>query len=183
MAWNYKIKVTCPTCSQDRTILCRRENEITDCRKCAAVKRKAKREWNLIHGESQTPLYAVWASMKRRCLSPKQQSYRHYGGRGISVCQQWIDSWESFRDWALANGYEKGKHLDRTENNGNYEPQNCRWVDKFVSARNRRSSVIDQRMLGIIKELHRQGYKQKDMAYVFGLKFQTVSAAIHSEAK
>ncbi|WP_137748373.1 hypothetical protein [Acidovorax sp. NB1] len=92
---------------------------------------------SLTHGEEGTPLYVVWHSMKARCQIPSAGPYERYGGRGISVCQEWSDSYVKFRDWALAAGYKQGLQIDRRDNDGDYEPGNCRWVTPVVNANNR----------------------------------------------
>ena len=91
------------------------------------------------HGGSKTRLYKAWNSMIARCETTSQTSFKDYGGRGIRVCDEWHD-FEVFREWAVSNGYEDGLSLDRKNNNGNYEPQNCRWITKKEQANNRRSS-------------------------------------------
>lgn len=90
------------------------------------------------HGESGSRLHSIWSHMKTRCLCSTSQAYEYYGGRGITVCQEWQDSYESFRDWALANGYSDGLELDRREANGGYEPGNCRWATRTQQMRNTR---------------------------------------------
>lgn len=79
--------------------------------------------------------------MKARCTNPTAQGYFKYGGRGITVCQEWLDSFEAFRDWAYANGYREGLTLDREKNELGYSPSNCRWVDNTTQSRNRRSAT------------------------------------------
>jgi hypothetical protein len=83
-------------------------------------------------------LYSRWINMKHRCYNPKFPNYRHYGGRGITICNEWLESFESFLSWALANNYRQELDLDRADNNGNYEPNNCRFVTKKENTRNRR---------------------------------------------
>jgi len=96
---------------------------------------------NLKHGESRTRLNAIWREMRYRCNTPTADAYPDYGGRGVSVCTEWNNSFEVFREWALANGYQDHLTIDRENNNGNYEPGNCRWVDMKVQSNNKRTNI------------------------------------------
>ena len=84
-------------------------------------------------------LYNLWATMKSRCENPNRKKYQSYGARGICVCDEWHDA-KNFCEWALANGYKDGLQLDRINNDGNYEPSNCRWVTPKENSRNRRNT-------------------------------------------
>jgi hypothetical protein len=81
----------------------------------------------------------IWNGMRQRCLNPKQKAFPYYGGRGISICQEWLNDFEAFESWALANGYKAGLTLDRRENDSNYLPSNCRFVDWSTQMKNRRN--------------------------------------------
>ena len=93
------------------------------------------------HRASKSKLFFIWQAMRRRCYDDKNISFQHYGGRGITVCEEWKLSFESFQAWSLQNGYEEGLSIDRIDVNGNYEPNNCRWVAKTLQSSNRRDSV------------------------------------------
>lgn len=98
------------------------------------------------HGKSHTRLYYVWCGMRQRCSDPHNIHYRLYGGRGISVCDEWKNNFQAFYDWAMNAGYDpyapRGAcTIDRINNDGNYTPDNCRWVDASTQAGNRRISI------------------------------------------
>lgn len=94
------------------------------------------------HYMSKTPLYNVWCDMVARCSNPNHQNSKHYYQRGIRVCKEWKNSFVNFMKWSLSNGYLKGLTIDRINVNGNYEPNNCRWVDYKVQARNKTNNKL-----------------------------------------
>ena len=110
---------------------------------CGCLSRDTSAICNRTHGgvSKKEKLHGIHASMLARCRNPQLKPYKSYGGRGITFCDEWLD-YAAFRDWALANGYQENLSLDRIDNNGNYEPSNCRWATKKEQAANRRVSVI-----------------------------------------
>ena len=94
------------------------------------------------HGEKYTRLYNIWCSMKQRCYDENCNNYTRYGGKGISVCDEWNNSYECFRDWSMRNGYKDNLSIDRVNNNGNYEPDNCRWATRKTQSNNKSSNHV-----------------------------------------
>lgn len=90
------------------------------------------------HGQAKTRLYAIWEGMKTRCNKKNHHTFKNYGGRGIKICPEWANSYISFRDWSLANGYADNLSIDRIDVNGDYCPENCRWTDASTQAMNKR---------------------------------------------
>lgn len=94
------------------------------------------------HGMRKTRIYETWVNMKTRCTNKNNAAYPKYGGRGILLCAEWTDDFLSFYKWALSHGYSDRLTIDRINNNGNYEPNNCRFVSYVVQNNNRRSNHI-----------------------------------------
>ena len=100
-----------------------------------------RREKRKTHGDSNSNLYYIWIAMKARCFNKKSKDFRLYGMRGISVCDDWRNNYTSFMEWSLKSGYGAGLSIDRMNNDGNYEPSNCRWATPIQQANNKRNNV------------------------------------------
>lgn len=99
-------------------------------------------ESHTTHNLTNTRLYNIWRSMKKRCYLKTHQAYKDYGGRGIKVCDEWKNDFMSFYNWAIENGYKEGLTIDRINNNGNYEPSNCRWTTLKEQQFNKRNNIF-----------------------------------------
>lgn len=144
------------------------------CRKCAMEKLSAERTK---HGESPkqgrqnaSKLYSVWVNMRNRCFNSNNKSFVYYGGRGISVCDEW-NEFLNFEKWAIQNGFEENLTLDRIDVNGNYEPENCRWISQKEQMRNTRVNHL----------LTYNGYTKTmaDWAEITGIPYSTLKQRIN----
>ena len=147
------------------------------CDSCGCQKDKHKYK----HGESRTKLYHVYHDILQRCLNINDINYKNYGGRSIKVCNEWLE-FISFRDWALKNGYKKGLQIDRINNNGNYEPNNCRFVTSQINNQNQRTTKLSLEKANEIRELYKTDkYTRKQIAEIYNVDPGTIYRLINNK--
>jgi hypothetical protein len=112
---------------------------------CGCIKKEQDRinlTANHSHKMSKTRIYREWQGMKTRCYNKNNKRYNNYGGRGITVCDEWMNNFDNFFKWSLDNNYSDDLTIDRKNNDGNYEPSNCRWVNNKIQCNNRNSNIV-----------------------------------------
>ena len=133
------------------------------------------------HGESKTRLYIIWAQMKQRCLNSNYKEYYLYGGRGITICTEWLE-FIPFRDWSLNNGYAENLEIDRVSTDGNYEPNNCRWITSAENSQNKRNNKLTKEKVLEIREIYKIGnYSYRKLAKKYGVNFSTIQCIIKNK--
>lgn len=139
-------------CACGKRTVVRKDHLVSGATKsCGCLNKEVAREtgrirgsMNVKHGGEGSRLYNIWHHMKERCLNHKHVNYRNYGGKGISVCEEWSNDFSAFRDWAEKNGYEEGLTIDRIDGDKGYSPTNCRWATYKQQGRNRKTNRIVQ---------------------------------------
>lgn len=131
------------------------------------------------HGMCDTPTYKTWASMIQRCNNPNAPGYHYYGGRGITICDRWQKSFSAFLEDMGAR--PKGLELDRINTNGNYEPSNCRWITHAENTRNSSNTVLSFKMAEKIRELHKKGIFNKDVAMLLKISTSNVNSVLYAK--
>lgn len=117
---------------------CNLHNGIT--KSCGCLQVEKTKKVNSKHCKAHTRLYNIWSKMKERCYNPTRKAYKNYGKKGVSVCDEWLNDFQKFCDWAIENGYKDNLTIDRINSNGNYEPYNCRWVTLSENVRQKYKS-------------------------------------------
>ncbi|GEM_PF-2616369 len=153
---------------KDRTL---RGGHRYTCKRCA--KEATRRSYHSKNADTNG-LYGVFASMKKRCYNRNHISYSRYGGRGITICDGWLQAPESFFSWALANGYRRGLQIDRIDNDRGYAPENCRFASPSTNIRNRSCTKLTADDVLQIRRLLASGFPQRTIARIFGTHCSTI---------
>lgn len=173
----------CLHCGKEFETQARHFKKLKSCQKCAMGIRP-KDCYRRTHGLKKHPLYSRWECMKKRCNNKNCRSYKTYGGFGIKVCEEWSKNFKSFYDWAMANGFKEELQLDRVDNDGDYEPGNCRWVTGLVNANNksRMRSSNTTGFVGILKNKDSQGFRAVIHANGKNIRLGTFATAEEASA-
>lgn len=133
------------------------------------------------HGETNTRLFLIWTGMRTRCSNANDIHWKNYGGRGITICVEWSE-YIPFRDWARSNGYMEGLTIDRIDNDGNYEPSNCRWVTNGVNSQKKRSNRFNMNEIAEIRKIYKVGgFSQKDIAKAYNINSSHMSDIVNNK--
>ena len=139
---------------------------------CGCLRRENRVRMNTKHGKSKTRLYRIWGGIHSRCFNTRRNEYEQYGGRGITVCDEWKSSFEAFYEWAMANGYADNLTIERKDVNGDYCPENCCWITNQEQQNNRRTTHL----LTYNGETH----SIKEWAKITGINYSTLRNRINA---
>lgn len=145
------------------------------CKSCGCKKGFFVSNSRTKHGESRTRIYNIWRAMISRCNNEKNNRYKNYGYRGISVCSAWENDFLVFKKWALDNGYKDNLQIDREDNDGNYKPENCRWVTNAFNNQNKGNNVLTwEKVIQIRKEYFVEKLSQREIAEQYNINKKLV---------
>ena len=137
-------------------------------RSCGCISREMTISRSTTHGKRNTRLYRIWHGMKSRCYFHKNPNFCDYGARGITVCEEWLNSFQAFHDWATSHGYADNLSIDRIDVNGSYCPENCRWATMLEQQNNKHNNTsieIDGRTMNLAQWAKVSGVKQQTISY------------------
>ena len=159
-------------CDCGNEIICRLPNLKSGTTKsCGCYRKFVSSNRRDCHHLQNTRIYRIWCGMKRRCYNKHNEHFDRYGGRGIIVCDEWKTDFMNFYDWAMSNGYDDKLSIDRINNEGNYEPSNCRWANQKQQIVNS-TATIKCSLGGNIVSL-------SDIADILGVSFKRIRRIVY----
>lgn len=158
-------------------------------RSCGCKSKELRAESRGVDGRSKTNLYRTYQNMKARCSNKNLPNYHRYGGRGIKVCDEWMNNFDTFKEWAHSNGYNEDLSIERINNDGNYEPNNCKWIPMPDQQKNKTHdyehnvpsgeksphSKLKEQDVREIKYLINKGFTHKEISLMYKIGKSTVS--------
>lgn len=162
--WNYR----CKHCGKENRST--KGNIRRGMATCKCIHYKRVSEGESLRGRN-TKIYSIWCGMKDRCFNPNSKAYKYYGGRGITVCDEWKTDFELFYDWSIKNGYKDDFSIERKNVNGNYCPENCEWIPFEKQARNKRNTLYI--------EINGETKRLKEWCEIYGANYKVVYQRIY----
>ena len=153
---------------------------------CGCLKIELTSERHRTHGKRHTKLYNVWCGMKARCYNQNQNSYPIYGGKGITVCKEWLDDFNNFYQWAMQNGYADGLTIERKDGNNGYCPENCEWIPKEKQSSNLCTNIVVEhngerrtladwaRIYGVSYKKFCRGFRDRGLSFEKAIEYASV---------
>jgi hypothetical protein len=149
------------------------------CRRADNLRELAKK--TRTHGRQPARLHRIWKAMKTRCYNPNYVEYRHYGGKGISICCEW-QTFEGFREWALQNGYTETLSIDRRNNDAGYNPDNCRWATAEGQSQNTSRTKLSPEIVRRCRSEAKAGKSLSSLAREYGCDVSTLADAVNGRS-
>ncbi len=161
-------KAFCPVC---QTIIIRQKSNAIKQVSCGCDRKvlRGENHYFFKHGKEPKELYKTWQAMKSRCYYKKDKHFNRYGERGIIVCSEWINDFNSFKRWAISNEWKIGLEIDREDNNGNYEPTNCRFVTRAINCQNKENNKLSINDIEKIKIMLNNGERGTAIGKMFNV--------------
>lgn len=151
-------------------------------RSCGCLSKERLIKQNTTHGRSKTRLYTIYRGMIQRCENTSHPSYKYYGAKGISVCNDWRNCFDTFYKWAISNGYKKNLLIDRIDNDKGYTPENCRWVTLKESNRNKSNVKLSAKKVKEIRQKYQpRKYTQQQLAKEYNVASSLISQIISNK--
>lgn len=170
---NYMFAIFRCSCGKELEMAKHRGLSTETCQECF---RKIHKQKVTRHGDRYTRLYRTWVNMTKRCREP---SRKNYFGKGITVCDEWL-TWENFKEWAYNSGYTDHLTIDRIDNNGNYESDNCQWISNRINA-GKDKQILTIQQAEEIRKLYAEGQLQNKLAIIYNVDINIIHNIVNNK--